>query len=145
VDFSGVGLYRATFATALRCHAVSFNLTARNPELLQDLAMGMEKLSLAGKRGSNVPYCMANYAAPDNLLRRVEPLPVGPRFAPIPVRIVVDAQGQVKHVHVIRATAGQRGSIEDALRQWKFKPYRLGGRPVEIETGLVFRFAGADK
>src|SRR6266478_4325300 len=143
VDFSGVGLYRATFTTEIRCHAVSFNLTARDPELLANLAFGVHKLSTAGKwhLGSSVPHCIENYVVPESLLQRVEPIPVGPKFLPIPVRIIVDTEGSVKHIHVIRATAEQRKSIEDALRQWKFKPYQMNGRAVEIETGLVFRFA----
>ena len=142
VDFSGVGLYRAAFTTEIRCHAVSFNLTARDPELLANLAASVDKLSSAGNRhaGFPVPYCIENYAVPENLLRRVEPVPVGAKFTAIPVRIVVDTEGVVKHTHVIRATAEQRKSIEDALRQWKFKPYTKNGRAVEIETGLVFRF-----
>jgi outer membrane biosynthesis protein TonB len=61
-------------------------------------------------------------------------------FVPIPVRIIVGTAGRVKHVHVIHASAEQRRSIEEALRQWTFKPYQLNGRTVEIETGLVFRF-----
>jgi hypothetical protein len=145
VDFSGVGLYRATFTTEIRCHAVSFNLTARDPILLADLALSLDKLSAAGRRDSvsAVPYCIENYAVPENLLRRVEPVPVGPKFISIPVRVIVDTEGAVEHVHVIRATDEQRKSIEEALLQWKFKPYRLNGRAVEIETGLVFRFTVA--
>jgi len=147
VDFSGVGLYRATFTTESRCHAVSFNLTSRDPELLADLALSVDKLSSARKRdsGAPVPYCIENYAVPENLLQRVEPTPVGPKFMPIPVRIIVDTEGGVKHVHVIRATPEQRKSIEDAVRQWKLKPYGLNGRAVEIETGLMFRFSVAEK
>jgi hypothetical protein len=145
VDFSGVGLYRATLTTEIRCHAVSFNLTARDPMLLADLALSLDKLSVAGRRDSvsAVPYCVENYAVPENLLRRVEPVPVGPKFVSIPVRVIVDTEGAVKHVHVIRATDEQRKSIEEALRQWKFKPYRLNGRAVDIETGLAFRFTVA--
>ncbi len=147
VDFSGVGLYRVTFTTEIRCHAVSLNLTSRDPELLGSLAFSVDKLSSARKRdsGAAVPYCIENYAVPENLLQRVEPTPVGPKFMPIPVRIIVDTEGSVKHVHVIRATPEQRKSIEDAVRQWKLKPYRLNGRAVEIETGLMFRFSVAEK
>jgi hypothetical protein len=147
VDFSGVGLYRANFTTEIRCHAVSFNLTSRDPELLAGLASRMDKLSAAGERisGSQVPHCIENYAVPENVLQRVEPVPVGPKFVPIPVRVIVDTKGGVKHIHVIRATAEQRKSIEEALRQWKFKPYELNGRPVDIETGLVFRFTVAEQ
>jgi hypothetical protein len=147
MDFSGVGLYRATFTTEIRCHAVSFNLTARDPELLTNLAFSVDKLSAVGKQnpGSRVPHCIANYGVPENVLQRVEPAAVGAKFTPVPVRIVVDTEGSVKHIHVIRATAEQRKSIEDALRQWKFKPYKMNGRAVEIETGLVFRFTVAEK
>jgi hypothetical protein len=127
VDFGGVGLYRATFTTEIRCHAVSFNMTSRDPELLANLASGVDKLSTVGRRnaGSPLPHCVENYSVPENLLRRVEPAPVGAKFTSIPVRIIVDTEGGVKHIHVIRATAEQRKSIEDALRQWKFKPYKL--------------------
>jgi hypothetical protein len=124
---------------------VSVNLTARDPQLLADLASSVDKLSTTGKRHSSspVPYCIENYAVPENLLKRVDPISVGPKFMSIPVRIVIDAQGGVKQIHVIRATAAQRKSIEDALRRWKFKPYKSNGRAVEIETGLVFRFTVA--
>jgi hypothetical protein len=147
VDFSGVGLYRAAFTTEIRCHALSFNLTARDPALLADLTSTLDRLSAVHKRdsGSPVPYCIENYAVPENVLQRVEPAPIGPKFTSIPVRIIVDAKGGVEHVHVINATDEQRKSVEEALRQWKFKPYRLNGRPVEIETGLVFRFTLAEK
>ena len=34
IDFSGVGLFRSTFAIEIRCHVVTFNLTSRDPESL---------------------------------------------------------------------------------------------------------------
>jgi hypothetical protein len=45
----------------------------------------------------------------------------------------------VEHVHVIRATSGQRETIERALTQWKLKPHEINGRTNEIETGLLIR------
>jgi hypothetical protein len=147
VDFSGVGLYRAMFVTEIRCHLVTFNLTTREPALLSNLAQSLDNLSYAaGKRANtstSFPMCDKGYAAAGNILRRVEPADAaGPRFAPVPVRIVIDTEGVVKHIHVIHASASQRKSIEDALRQWKFKPPRVNGRAVEIETGLTFKFKG---
>jgi hypothetical protein len=142
IDFSGVGLYRATFVTEIRCHFVSFNLTARSPELLADLAKSLSDLSSAAGTDATppVPLCVKDYAVADNLLQRVEPDAVGPKFTSIPVRIVIDSEGSVKHIHVIHASDKQRRSIEEALRQWKFKPPQVDGRAVEIETGLLFRF-----
>jgi hypothetical protein len=141
VDFSGVGLYRAMFVTEARCHLVTFNLTARDPEQLARLALNVNRLSFVGREGapSPAPACVKNYAVAKNLLRKVEPAIPGSAFAPIPVRITIGVDGKVKHVHVIRATADQRRSIELALAQWQLRPYAVQGRAVEVETGLVFQ------
>jgi len=71
-------------------------------------------------------------------VRRVEPEGVGAKVVSIPVRMIVATDGSVKHVHVIRASAAQRRNIEEAVRQWKFKPYVKQGHPVEVETGVMF-------
>jgi hypothetical protein len=143
VDYSGVGLFRARLATELRCHVVSFNITTRDRDLLQRLTDNLDTdLSFAASDASVPPPCVKGYAVDANILHKVAPLPVGPYFAPVPVRIIVGADGSVKHVHVIHATANQRRSIEEALPQWTFKPYMIDGRPSPIETGLVFKFAG---
>ena len=52
--------------------------------------------------------------------------------------MIVATDGRVKHVHVIRASAAQRRNIEEAVRQWKFKPYVKQGHPAEVETGVMF-------
>jgi hypothetical protein len=142
VDYSGVGLFRTRLATEVRCHVVSLNVTTSDKELLERLAGRLDSLSFAVIRDakSSPPPCVKAYAVGDNVLHRVDPLPVGPKFVPIPVRIIVGADGSVKHVHVIRATDEQRRNIEDALYQWKLKPYKVSGRPSPIETGLVFKF-----
>jgi len=141
VDFSGVGLYRAVLVAGIRCHLVSFNLTARDPELLSSLARGLDSLSFAEDKdvASAVPTCVKDYAVDKNLLSKVEPVMTGSMGTSIPVRIIVGTDGGVKHVHVIRATAEQRKAIEEALRQWRFRRYEVEGRPVEIETGLMFQ------
>jgi hypothetical protein len=137
VDFSGVGLHRATFVAEIRCHLVSFNLTAQDAEQLTGLAQSLDHLSPVRRR--DTPACVKDYASEENALRKVEPAIPGSVTTPIPVRIIVGTDGAVKHVHVIRASAEQRKSIEEALRQWRFRPYTIEGRPVEVETGLAFR------
>jgi hypothetical protein len=141
VEFSGVGLYRAMLVTEDRCHLVQFNLTAREPEMLESLVLSLESLSFVMRSSGETPVCTKDYAIADTVLRKVAPLPVGPAFTPIPVRIVISGDGSVAQVHVIRATTDQRTSIENALHQWKFKPYVMNGRGVEVETGLFLRFA----
>jgi len=142
VDFSGVGLYRAMLVTEIRCHLVRFNLTAPERTMLESLVRGLDYVSFNVKSGavSSAPGCMKDYATADTVLRKVEPAPVGPTFTPIPVRINIGADGDVKRIHVIHATVEQRHVIEGAVRQWKFRPYAMNGHAVEVETGLLFRF-----
>jgi len=140
VDFNGVGLYRAAFVAEIRCHLVTFNLTAHDPDVLASLALSLDKLSFGGVKdaASAVSICVKDYAAGENVLSKVEPQIVWPVRAPIPVRIIIGTDGGVKHVHVIRATAEQRTGIEASVRQWKMRPYVVEGRAVEVETGFLF-------
>jgi hypothetical protein len=54
------------------------------------------------------------------------------------VRIIVDKEGKVKHIHFLSAFPDQAKAISDALKQWKFKRYMRGGQPAEVETGIMF-------
>jgi hypothetical protein len=146
VDFSGVGLYRAMFVAEIRCHLVSFNLTARDPETLASMTLSLDHLSFADGKGAaaSAPRCIKNYAVAENLLSKVEPAITGSIATPIPARIVIGTDGSVKHVHVIRATAEQRTGIEGALRRWKLRPYLIEGKAVEVETGVVFPLRQAE-
>ena len=144
VDFSGVGLSRSMFAIEIRCHVVTFNLTSRDPELLAGLVSSLDDLDSVRKNTRDpVPECVRDFAS-ENVVHRVEPDGVGAKAVSIPVRIIVATDGSVKHVHVIRASAAQRRNIEEALRQWKFKSYVKEGRPVEVETGMMFNLKPAN-
>jgi hypothetical protein len=142
VDFSGVGLFRSTLITQIRCHLVGFNLTAKSPALLADLVLSLGHLGYAGDNGARRtdPKCMSNYADAEHLLAKVDPPAISPAAIPIPIRIIIGADGAVEHVHVIRASGAQRDAIENALGQWKFKPHQIGGNATAIETGLLIEF-----
>jgi hypothetical protein len=56
----------------------------------------------------------------------------------VPVRIIIDKEGRVKHIHFLSAFPDQAKAISDALGQWRFKPYRVNGKVVEVETGILF-------
>lgn len=146
VDFSGVSLHRAMFAMESRCHIISFNLTANDPEFLEDMIHSLNALTSAGNKDSDSPVCIKDYANAGTVVHRVEPVPVGPKFASIPVRIIIGTDGTVRHVHTVRATLEQRKSMDDALRQWQFTPHKaVGGEPTEVETGLVFKFGSSER
>jgi hypothetical protein len=94
----------------------------------------------SGTGGGPFPVCIKDYASGSNVLRRVDPAMVGPRFTNVPVRFIVGVDGKAHGIHVISAAPDQAQSVRDALAQWSFKPYIQNGVPVEVETGILFKF-----
>lgn len=136
-------LHWYVLTTEIRCHTVEFMLTSRDTAMLESLVQGMDKMQTldqasANAAGSSSPVCLRDYASGDNILQRVEPAFSAHKFNPVPVRITIDRYGKVKHVHVISAFPEQTRAIIDALLQWEFKPYKVNGQPVEVETGIMF-------
>jgi len=130
------GLHWSLLATDVRCHAVEFVFMARDTATLNGLVAGLAKTKWSDE--NSVPVCVADYAVPANVVTRVEPLFPVRRFNSIPVRLIIDLEGRVRHVHVISAFPDQTTAITQALLQWRFKPYVVDGKPREIETGLEF-------
>lgn len=138
-------LHWYVLAVQIRCHAVQFVLTGRDTKLLDRLMLDLNKMKLPaevggieGDGGGPIPVCIKDYARDENVLARVDPVFTDHRFNPVPVRIIIDKQGKVSHVHLISAFPDQAKAITDALRQWKFKPYAVDGKPTEVETGIQF-------
>ncbi|MGD0298870.1 MAG: hypothetical protein ABSE86_17325 [Bryobacteraceae bacterium] len=138
-------LHWVVLATQIRCHAIQIVLTSRDTQLLDGLILDMHKMKLPeeaspieGAGGGAEPVCVKDYARDDNVIARVDPVFSEHRFNPVPVRIIIDKEGKVKHIHFLSAFADQAKVITEALGQWKFKPYLLDGRPSEIETGILF-------
>jgi hypothetical protein len=140
LDYSGVGIHWSLLATNVRCHALEFTLVSRDPEVRDKLVDSLNSIKLLPDSDEHFPACLSGYASSENIVHKVDPAMIGPRFTTVPVRIIVDKQGSVKHIHVINAFAEQAKSISDALSQWTFKPYIKNGQAVEIETGMLFEF-----
>lgn len=129
------GLHRSLLVTQIRCHLVQFTFTSSDPRVIDHLINGMSAMTLAD---AATPLCIKDYATGANVLNRVDPILTDRRFNSIPVRVVIDSNGQVKFIHFISSFPDQARTITDALQQWRFKPYWAGGKPVEVETGMVF-------
>ncbi len=141
------GLHWVTLTTEIRCHAVQFVFTSSDMELLQRLVNDMDRMQLppetdAGHAESTTPICIAGYGDGSNVTNRVDPVMTGSqKFNPIPVRIIIDKRGRVRHVHMINAFPEQAASIQDALMRWTFKPREVNGQRVEVETGIHFGYS----
>lgn len=134
-------LHWYVLATDVRCHAVQITFTSRDTKLIEGLMADMNKIKLSAEThpaGGTIPVCIQDYARDENMIARVNPVFAEHRFNPVPVRIIIDKEGRVKHIHFLSAFPDQAKAVTDALGQWKFKPYRRDGQAVEVETGLLF-------
>jgi hypothetical protein len=75
------------------------------------------------------------------VISRVEPVFTERTFNPVPVRIIIDKEGKIRHIHFLSAFPEQAKAITDALHKWKLKPYLRQRQPVEVETGIMFGHA----
>jgi TonB family protein len=80
-----------------------------------------------------------------NLVRSREP--AYPRAArvehvggPVVVKAIISRSGAVEDVRVIEGNPLLRGAASEAIYKWRFKPYLLNGKPVEVATTLTVDF-----
>jgi hypothetical protein len=140
------GLHWYVLATQIRCHAIQFVFTSQDTKLLESLIDDMNRIQLpddanvtAGKGGGPTPVCMPGYVTAAHIVNKVDPVITDNRFNQIPVRIVIDKKGKVRHVHLLSAFPDQSAAITEALMQWTFEPLVRDGKPLEVETGILFR------
>jgi hypothetical protein len=138
-------LHWRVVATQIRCHVVQFVFTSRDIKLMESLIQEMSKMSLPGEAGpisgmggGDVPVCIKDYASGKSIVQRVDPVFAERKFNTVPVRIIIDKEGKIKHIHFLSAFPDQAKAISDALAQWRFKPYLRDGKPAEVETGIMF-------
>jgi len=128
------GLVWRVLTTDARCHALTFTFAGSDTAALDAAERAMTGVSLA----TRAPVCVAGLAEQGNVVAKEDPVFTMSRYNTVPVRVIVDARGRVKHAHILSAFPEQREAILTALRKWTFKPYRAGGKAVEVETGIVF-------
>jgi hypothetical protein len=150
---NAAGLHWHVLATDVRCHVVQIVFTERNSREIEKLIQGVNTLQLpldagptagadAGAGAGAFPVCIKDFASPGSMVEGEDPTFVEQRFNSVPVRIIIDREGRVKHIHFLSAFPDQVKSITDALSRWRFRPYSVAGRPVEVETGIVFGRSG---
>ena len=129
-------LHWHVLATEIRCHVVQIVLTSRDAKLLDSLILEMKSMRLLSD--ANAPLCIKDYARPENIITRVDPVFTEQRANAVPIRIIIDRSGTVKHIHFLSAFPDQAKAITSALQRWKFKQYLQDGQPIEVETGVLF-------
>jgi TonB family protein len=80
-----------------------------------------------------------------NLIQSSPPeYPVLARLAhqqgPVVMQVFISNRGIVEHVNVVKGHRTLRGAAITAVRSWKYKPYYVNGRPVEVATMVTVDF-----
>ena len=86
--------------------------------------------------------------AEDRLVSRIEPqYPLAARSAhrtgDVVLEVNVAEDGSVASVRTVRGDALLAGAAMDAVRNWRYQPYRLHDHPSEFRTDVVVSFAGS--
>ena len=154
LEYSGAGLNHSVFATEIRCHTLIISITSGSKETIAGLVQSLQKMTFSPEvrsgRSSRSdapnpawPLCLRDYVSAADTVHKVDPEMTGPRYGSVPVRIIIGADGKIEHVHAIAGFPEQIQSVTGALVQWEFKPYMVDGKPVAVETGLLFQFPKA--
>ncbi|MDB6009864.1 MAG: hypothetical protein JWL65_2114 [Gammaproteobacteria bacterium] len=130
-------LHWSVLATQIRCHVVEFIFTSTDTRLVGSLARSLNSMKARLDDGAE-PVCVKDYARAENLVETVDPVFSEQKYNTIPVRLIIDREGKVKHIHFLSAFPAQAQAISAAVSQWRFKPYLRNGQPVEVETGILF-------
>jgi periplasmic protein TonB len=54
---------------------------------------------------------------------------------------VITPAGTLESIQVVSGPPLLVDAARDALRQWRFRPYVLNGKPIEVQTEVIFKFS----
>jgi protein TonB len=79
------------------------------------------------------------------LIRRVEPgYPVIARTAGVQgvvlIKALISTEGRIEQAQVLRGSPLLAKAALDAIQQWRYRPYYLNDKPVEVETEITVDF-----
>jgi TonB family protein len=53
---------------------------------------------------------------------------------------VIDKKGRIKHLNTISGHPLLVPAVRDAVKQWRYKPYTVDGKKVEVQTIITVKF-----
>lgn len=57
------------------------------------------------------------------------------------MKAVISKVGTVEELHVIKGHRLLRGAAKNAVRNWRYRPYKIDGVPVEVATTVNVEFS----
>jgi protein TonB len=79
------------------------------------------------------------------LIHRVQPVYPVPAMAvhltgTVKLRAIIGTDGSVRNLEVVSGNPILASAAVDAVRQWRYRPTLLSGKPVEVETEIMMQF-----
>jgi GAF domain/Gram-negative bacterial TonB protein C-terminal len=133
-----VGAYEITHPGRASSRAASpppSNMNATPaPAAQPDVAIEQSSLAVALEHRS------AGQLTPGKLLKRVDPVyPASARSGAVVLNAVVNKDGTVGAVRLVRGPEDLAGPAIDAVRHWVYEPYRIGSAPVDAESTITVK------
>ena len=90
-----------------------------------------------------VPVRIGGDVMPSRKIRDVSPVfPEGAAPGTVILEAMIDVDGRVKEVMVLRGAPDLAAAAIQAVQQWEYTPARLNGKPVELMMTITVTFSG---
>ena len=94
---------------------------------------------------ANLPVMTSQGVSGGSLERKVQPIyPAEARSmrlqGPVGLQAVIDEVGEVRNLRTVSGDAVLARAAIDAVRQWRYQPYRLNGQPVKMPIQITVNF-----
>ncbi|MFB3916860.1 MAG: TonB family protein [Terriglobales bacterium] len=114
------------------------------------ISVSQDELTPASLGSGDSPLTLGSRVEGCKLIHKVNP--VYPVMAgPVPTEktvllgVTVTKEGTVKNVHVLKGEPALAKAAVTAVRQWRYQPYLVDGRPTEVETVVTVQFSPPKK
>ena len=123
---------------------IIFRQNAQAPKASSKAESAGAKAGSPAANGTDLSPLVLDNASP-HLIHRVEPVyPAEARRLRIQGSVVLDANvdknGEVQELRLINGNPQLATAAAEAVRQWRFAPYRQGGKIVDFKTRLTLNF-----
>ncbi|HTT22884.1 MAG TPA: TonB family protein [Candidatus Sulfotelmatobacter sp.] len=71
------------------------------------------------------------------------PANAGGKQGTVTLQVLIGRDGTVQDAKFLQGSLAFARAAIDGVKQWKFKPYTMNGRPVSVQTSLTLKFAPA--
>jgi periplasmic protein TonB len=115
------------------------------PAIVGDGAQATNLVPPDAKPRSNAPVVMSTGVMAARLIHGVQPQYPRPALmihlaGTVELRAIIATDGSVRNLAVVSGNPMLAAAAIEAVRQWRYQPTQLSGKPVEVETLITIQF-----